>query len=280
MERLSLRYEKLAAIVFDLAGTTVDYGSCAPAGVFQEVFRRQHVNITARQAREPMGKAKRDHIMSILQMPEVAAAWEQQHAAAPSEQDIDALYDAFLPLQKETLAQHSDVIDGVPAVVEQCRQRGLRIAATTGYTRELLDIVLAGAKLQGFEPEFALGAEDTLRGRPAPFMLFEIAQRLDIFPMSKFVKVDDTPVGIQAGRNAGCWTVGITRTGNSIGLKPEEWAALSETEQGELLSAAEGELTRAGADTVIESVADILPVLDAFETRLMAGELPQVGATS
>ena len=46
--------------------------------------------------------------------------------------------------------------------------------------------------------------------------------RLDVFPMTSMVKVDDTPVGIEAGRNAGCWTVGVTRTGNCVGLSVEE----------------------------------------------------------
>ncbi len=36
----------LQAVIFDWAGTTVDYGSRAPAMVFVEVFRRQGVEIS------------------------------------------------------------------------------------------------------------------------------------------------------------------------------------------------------------------------------------------
>lgn len=72
--------QQLQAILFDWAGTTVDYGSRAPAQVFQEIFRRSGVEITVAEAREPMGRAKRDHIATVLAMPRVAAAWQAAHA--------------------------------------------------------------------------------------------------------------------------------------------------------------------------------------------------------
>ena len=81
----------LRAVIFDLAGTLVDYGSCAPAGVFIEVFRRNGVKITTAQAREPMGSHKRDHVAAITRMPEVAASWEEAHGKQVREEDVDAL---------------------------------------------------------------------------------------------------------------------------------------------------------------------------------------------
>ena len=64
------------AVILDWAGTTVDYGSCGPASVFCRIFASQGVPITAAEAREPMGRAKREHIATISQMPRVAAAWK------------------------------------------------------------------------------------------------------------------------------------------------------------------------------------------------------------
>jgi len=57
------------AVIFDLAGTTVDYGSCAPAGAFIELFRRHNIEISNKQARGPMAMHKRDHIKILLQIP-------------------------------------------------------------------------------------------------------------------------------------------------------------------------------------------------------------------
>ena len=45
----------LKAVLLDWSGTTLDYGCCAPAVVFMEVFRRHKVPINIKQARIPMG---------------------------------------------------------------------------------------------------------------------------------------------------------------------------------------------------------------------------------
>src|SRR6187431_2008097 len=107
---MSGQLEHLTAVVFDWAGTTVDHGSLAPAIVFQEVFRRHGVNITLAHAREPMGMAKREHIAAIAAMPEIASAWQRAKRSSFQVSDIDALYEEFLPLQQQVLADHSQVI--------------------------------------------------------------------------------------------------------------------------------------------------------------------------
>lgn len=264
----------LKAIVFDWAGTTIDFGSCAPASVFLEIFRQRGVPITAAQAREPMGRAKRDHIATIGQMPEVDAAWNAKYGQSIQSTDIDTMYADFLPLQMKTLGQHSVLIDGVPEIIAWCRSQGLKIGSTTGYTRELLDVVARAASEQGYTPDCALGAEDALLGRPAPFLIYEAARRMAVYPLWAMVKVDDTPVGIEAGRNAGCWTIGVTRTGNCVGLSRDEWAALSADEQQQRLAIAEGKLRAAGAHAIVESVTDIRPALEHFSAELASGKFP------
>ena len=107
-------FQCLKAVVLDWAGTTIDHGSRAPAIVFQEIFRRRGVPISAAQARGPMGMAKRDHLAAIAALPEVSRAWETIYGRPCGEADIDAMYVDFLPLQRETLRNHCDVIAGVP----------------------------------------------------------------------------------------------------------------------------------------------------------------------
>src|SRR5262249_20728952 len=113
----------------------------------------------------------------------------------------------------------------------------------------------------GFDPEVIVCADDVSRGRPAPWMVFRAAERLDVYPMSDVVVVDDTPVGIEAGRNAGALTVAVTRTGNSLRMSCEEVARCDASALTDRPRAAAAEFRRAGADAVIESVADLLPVL-------------------
>ncbi|HVW01808.1 MAG TPA: phosphonoacetaldehyde hydrolase [Planctomycetaceae bacterium] len=267
-------FQHLKAIVFDWAGTTVDHGSRAPAAVFQEIFRRRGVEITADQAREPMGMAKREHIAAIVAMPAVAQAWQQTHGRPCAAADIDALYEDFLPLQQSVLAQHCDVIPGVAEAVAACRRLGLKIGSSTGYTRALMETVSNLARDQGYDPDCVICAEDAPRGRPAPYLIFAAAQRLDVYPLWNVVVVDDTPVGIEAGRNAGCWTIGITRTGNGVGLSLTELAALSPDEVQRRCAVAGQRLSEAGAHYLLESVADVVPVLEQIEGWLSRGEIP------
>jgi len=264
---MNARATRLQAVMLDWAGTTVDHGSRAPARAFVDIFERSGVAITEAEARGPMGRAKRDHIATIIALPRVSDAWRARHGRAPSEADVDRLYDDFLPLQQQTLARHADVIPGVPQVVAECRRRGLKIAGSTGYTRALMDVLEPIARAHGYAPDVSLCADDVPRGRPAPWMLFRAAEQLGVYPMSAVVAVDDTPVGIEAGCNAGAWTVGVTRTGNGLGLSREEVDALDRHALEARLAAVAGDLRQAGAHYVIESVADLLPVLDDITGR-------------
>ena len=264
----------LRAVIFDFAGTVIDYGSCAPAAAFVEVFRRFDVDITTAEAREPMGRAKRDHIAAILSMPPVAQRWRSIHGTLPDETDIERLYEQFLPTQLDCLEEHCQLIPGTTEAVADCRRRGLKIGSSTGYNRPLMNIVLPAATRQGFEPDCMLCADDVAVGRPAPWMCLENARRMDVFPVAAIVKVDDTSVGIEAGRNAGMWTVGVTKSGNLIGLTGEQVQRVDPSELRQRIEAAEEVLFAAGAHYVVDTVAELPPVLDDVQIRLAAGEGP------
>ncbi len=265
---MSIPFQHLKAVVFDWAGTTVDYGSRAPAMVFREIFRREGVDISMAQARGPMGLAKRDHIAAILNLPEVAPVWAEKHGQPASEDDIDRMYHDFLPLQKETLIAHCDVIPGVPEAVDECRRRGLKIGSTTGYTHELVDVFAARVAEQGYSPDAVVCSDDVPAGRPAPWMLLEAVKQLGTYPLSGIVKVDDTTPGIEAARNAGCWAVGITRSGNEVGLSEAEFNELSADAQAEATQAAAEKLISAGAHFTIESVAGLGSILEQIDEEL------------
>ena len=260
--------KRIRGLMMDWAGTTIDFGSRAPAEVFAEVFRRQGVPVTTDEARGPMGMAKRDHISAVIRLPRVAALWEQKFGNPPQESDIDRLYQEFLPLQKSVLAQHSEMIPGVVAVMERLRAAGLKITSSTGYTRELMQVVTAAAAQQGYSPEVVLCAEDARSGRPAPWMIFRAAEMVNVYPLREMVVVDDTLVGIQAGIHAGAWTVGVVETGNSMGLSLAELNALSVEEREHRKVAIRQMFLQGGSDFVIDSVADLEPVIDIINGRL------------
>jgi phosphonoacetaldehyde hydrolase len=207
-------------------------------------------------------------------MPRVASRWRDAHGGPCTHRDIDALYADFLPRQLRCIEQYSDVIPGVPETIERCRERGLGIGSSTGYTAEIMEVVMARARAQGFSPDAMLCASDIAEGRPAPWLIFENARRLGVYPMAAIAKVDDTVAGIEAGINAGTWTIGVARTGNGVGLSEAELNDRSAAERTELVEKARGRLHRAGSHYVVDSVSEILPVLDAIDERLAAGHAP------
>lgn len=259
---------KIRAVIFDWAGTTVDFGSLAPLYVFRELFRQQGVEITTAEAREPMGRGKLEHIAAIAAMPRVKSAWESVHGASPQDGDVQRMYQAFLPLQKETLSKHADVIPGTIETAAWLRTRGIRIGSTTGYTRELMDVLVPLARAGGFAPDDVVCVDDVPRGRPSPWMLLRAAEHLDAYPLSQVIAVDDTPVGIEAGRHAGVWTVAVAATGNALGLTAPDLAALAEGNRAERLAHARESFVAYNPDFVIDSVAELPAVVEEIELRL------------
>lgn len=266
--------QHLKAVVFDWAGTVVDYGSFAPMGVFVEVFGEFGVAISVDEARIPMGMAKRPHIAAILALPRVAAAWKEARGGDPTEADIDALYEIFVPRNRAVAAKHADVIPGVAEAVAACRDLGLRIGSTTGYTRDIMAEIMPVAAKQGFAPDSLVCTGDTSEGRPTPLMMYRTFVELGVHPAWSVVKVDDTEVGIGEGIDAGSWAVGISVTGNLFGMTEAETKELDAAEFAQRRQRAADKLSAAGAHFVIDGVADLLPVLHVIEGRLARGERP------
>lgn len=265
---------RLKAVVFDWAGTIVDFGSRGPMGVFVRAFAEFGVEISIAEARGPMGRAKRDHIAELLRLPRVAQAWRARHGTWPGEAEINRVYEVFLPMNVAVAADFAELIPGALETVSALRARGLKIGSTTGYTREIMARVRPVAEAAGYRPDNLVCAGDLAEGRPSPLMMYRTFADLGVYPPEAVVKVDDTPVGLAEGVAAGTWTVGVSVSGNEVGCSRDEWLALDESSRDKARTKAEQALREAGADAVIDSVADLLPVIDAIEARLAAGERP------
>jgi phosphonoacetaldehyde hydrolase len=265
---------KLRGVIIDWAGSMIDFGSRAPVEAFRAAFREEGVEITVAEAREPMGKAKRDHILQITRMPRVAAEWRRVTGRDFTEEDVDRFYQKFLPLQLAILKEHAVVIDGAVAALAAFRARGLVIGSSTGYTKELMDVVMPEAERQGLRVDAMACASDVKQGRPAPFMCFLNAIRLGIYPMWSMVKIGDTLTDVEEGRNAGMWTIGLTRSGNEIGLSVEEQRALPMAELAARVADAAQRLTRAGAHYVAETLAETPAIVDEIARRAESGDRP------
>ena len=265
---------RLAAVVFDWAGTVVDFGSHAPMGAFVELFARHGVTISIAEARGPMGLPKWQHIQALGRQPRVAAVWRAVHGREFADADVDALYAEFTPMNRAAVPQHAGLVPGVPGLVAELRARGLKIGSTTGYNREIMDVLAPLAAAQGFVPDNLVCAGDVAENRPAPLGMYRCFLDLAVWPAARVVKVDDTVPGLLEGRHAGCWTVAVLASGNELGLTPAAWDAVDDAQRAAWRERARASLAAAAPDYAIDTVAELPPVLDAIEARLARGERP------
>jgi phosphonoacetaldehyde hydrolase len=240
---------KIRAVIFDWAGTVVDFGCQAPVVAIEELFRRHGLPLEGGEARHAMGLLKRDQLREILGLPRVAEAWRQLHGDADR---LDELFAEFIPLQLEIVERHSAVIAGVPDIVERLRGLGFKIGSTTGYTRPMLAPVIARAAREGYSPDFSITPDEAGSGRPAPWMIFANMRAFDVYPPAAIVKVGDTPSDMQEARNAGALAVGVIASSN-------ETAAWGSVE-------ARRRLLAAGADYLIETLEELPAAIEQLES--------------
>lgn len=137
------------AVIFDISGTVMDFGSRGPVAAFVELFARHGVAITEAEARAPMGKHKLDHVWALLTNPEVAERWRQAHGALPDRATLEVMYAGFGPLQIEVLKGYMDLLPGVAEVTAALRGRGIRIGSTTGFETGMMRDLKMAAAAQG-----------------------------------------------------------------------------------------------------------------------------------
>lgn len=144
---------KIELVVFDWAGTTVDYGSSAPSEVFDRVFRAAGLHLTKEEINRPMGLEKKAHIRELLSCESGRNQWQGQYGRPWYEEDVDALYEKFEATLHEVVAERSDPMDGVVETVNALRRAGLKIGSTTGYNDWMMEQVLPRAAAGGYSPD-------------------------------------------------------------------------------------------------------------------------------
>lgn len=252
---------RFEAVIFDWAGTTVDYGCFAPVQAFVEAFREFGVEPTMAETREPMGMLKHDHINTMLHMERIARAWEETHGNAPTDADVDAIYEHFEPKLLSILDGFATPKPGVIDTVNTLREDGLKIGSTTGYTNKMMNIVVPRAAEQGYAPDFWISPDGVDGfGRPYPYMIFANMKALQLDDVRRVAKVGDTLSDIREGKAAGCFTIGVTEGSSQMAMSESEFEALTPAEQQAKRDQARDSFVQAGADAVINTMSE-LPAL-------------------
>ena len=267
---------KVKALVLDWSGTTADAYVVAPAVVFVEVFHKQGVEISMAEARGPMGLRKDLHIKALTEDPTIRQRWNGVHGKYPDQSDVDAMFADFVPLQLECLRKYTDLLPGVADVINRLQARGIKIGSMTGFIRVMVDILEEESAKQGYRPDASVAGDEVVHGaRPAPHMVYRNLDLMGVHPIQSVVKIDDTVSGVGEALNAGCWGVGVTRYSNYMDVdSPEAGAAMSADEIARRVTKTRDILEKAGAHYVIDSLADIEPVIEDINARLARGENP------
>lgn len=256
---------KVEAVIFDWAGTTVDYGCFAPVYAFIEVFKSLGIEPTVEEVRKPMGMRKKDHIRMMMEMPRIKSLWLEKQGKDWNEGDIDKVYEKS---EREIMNRLSGFLDIKPYVVEtvkELKKRGIKIGSTTGYTDEMMEVVVPLAKEAGYNPDFWMSPDGVKNlGRPYPYMIFENLKKLKIKSVKNAIKIGDTESDIEEGKNAGMISVGVIEGSSIMGLSQKDFLHLTEAEKSARRDAVRKVFEKAGADYVIDNMSQLIGLIESI----------------
>lgn len=242
----------------DWAGTAIDYGCFAPLNAFLKVFSEEKgIDITYRQAREPMGLLKIDHIKAILSMPEVNEKFLARYGRNWNMEDVDEMYCSFEKHLFASLTDFTTPIPGVLDTITELRERGLKIGSTTGYTRAMMDVVRPEAAAKGYVVDNLVTPDGLPAGRPAPYMIYQNMIDLAIPSVDQVVKVGDTIADIREGVNAKVCSIGLITGSNEMGITEEECNRLSPDTLASMKNEVRERMLAAGAHYVLDTIAEL-----------------------
>lgn len=253
---------KYEGIIFDWAGTTVDFGCMAPVKAFDEAFQTFGIQATMEEIRKPMGMLKIDHVRTMLSMERINKLWVEKYNRPWNEADVEKIYEISERKIFEVLDKHTDIKPYVLEVVKKVRDKGLKIGSTTGYTSDMMKIVTDRARQQGYMPDYWISPDQVDgKGRPYPYMVFHNMEKLGLSDVRKVLKIGDTIADIKEGINAGIDTVGIIEGSSLMGLSRAEFEALSDIEKQELCAKVKAEYEKIGATYIIQDIRGLLDLL-------------------
>ncbi len=191
--------------MFDMAGTTVnDNVDGHPLMVvsMMRAFAKHGVELVPDVINKHRGKQKSEAIQTLLR--EVA-----ELSPADAERVGDGVYRDFLHELESSLSSISE-IDGATELFRYLKSKDIYVGVGSGFPMQVVQAIISrlGWLDEGLL-DYVGSAEQVGVGRPNPKMIFDAMERLNITDGSKVVKIGDTVVDVQEGKNAGAWTVAV-----------------------------------------------------------------------
>ena len=191
--------------MFDMAGTTVnDKVDGHPLMVISMIraFAKHGIELAPDIINKHRGKQKSEAIQTLLC--EVA-----ELPPADAERIGDGVYRDFLLELESNLSSISE-IDGATELFRHLKSKDIYVGVGSGFPMQVVQAIVSrlGWLDEGLL-DYVGSAEQIGVGRPNPKMILDAMQRLNITDRSKVLKIGDTVVDVQEGKNAGAYTVAV-----------------------------------------------------------------------
>jgi phosphonatase-like hydrolase len=195
---------RFSLVIFDIAGTLIeDHNEVSDA--FLEALLNNAIEVSDTEIKEWKGSAKREVITHFV---------ARQFGPCRNQALIDRTYSEFRYLLEQKYSpDHIIPIRGAEATLQEVRRKGLKLATTTGFYREVRDTILRNAQWQNtFDVNIC--SDDVSHGRPAPDMIYRAMEQTGVSDPKRVITIGDTPLDLQSGSSAGCGLVIGVLTGS------------------------------------------------------------------
>jgi|SRR5215831_7051468 len=185
-------------VIFDLAGTTVEDRGEVPAA-FTGALAEHGICISPEQLENVRGGSKREAILQFI-----PPGPERLSRAA----SVYATFRAQLTDRYQSSGVHP--VAGAAKTFRSLRERGVRVAANTGFDRATTTLLLDALGWSEGIFDAVVCGDDVRQGRPAPYLIFRAMEAALATSVQRVANVGDTVSDLHAGHNAGVgWNVGV-----------------------------------------------------------------------
>lgn len=186
--------------IFDMAGTTINDRD-EVYRVLREATEREGARYTDEQFQEMMGTEKKYAIRQLLQIGGVEA----------SEERVEGAWDWFQKELRTTYAEHPPVaLPGVEDTFATLHGKGIKVALTTGFSREITDTIVAGLGwVERSLVDATTAGDEVPAGRPEPYLIQLAMERTGIHTVDTVISTGDTQSDIISAQRAGVTSVGV-----------------------------------------------------------------------
>jgi phosphonatase-like hydrolase len=193
-------------VVFDIAGTTVkDNGEIATA--FHDAMKDNGYDIPHEKIYPLMGYKKTEAIRMMLE------EYEPDTASITAEY-INSIHERFIELMVRYYSNANELqsLPNAEKMFAWLRAKEIKIGLDTGFPTDITNVLIERLGwLKDKKVDYVVCSNEVPAGRPHPFMIQKMMQAAGIENTKQVIKLGDTEVDVNEGKNAGClYSIGVT----------------------------------------------------------------------